>query len=46
MDKGCHPGRDEMDALLDEYEIEFIGIKSGANPAMIINSANVFDNAA
>ena len=33
MDKGCHPGRDEMEALLDEYEdeIEFIGIPSRSN---------------
>jgi len=33
MDKGCHPGRDEMDALHDEYEdeIEFIGIPSRSN---------------
>ena len=33
MDKRCHPGRDEMDALIDEYEdeVEFIGIPSRSN---------------
>ena len=33
MDKGCHPGRDEMEALLDEYEdeIEVVGIPSRSN---------------
>jgi IS5 family transposase len=33
MDKGCHPGRDKMEDLLDDYEdeIEFIGIPSRSN---------------
>jgi IS5 family transposase len=33
MDKGCHPGREEMDYLRDEYEdeVEFIGIPSRTN---------------
>lgn len=33
MDKGCHPGKEEMEYLLDEYEgeVEFIGIPSRSN---------------
>jgi len=33
MDKGCHPGKEEMDYLRDEYEdeMEFIGIPSRGN---------------
>ena len=33
MDKGCHPGREEMESLMDEYEdeVEFIGIPSRSN---------------
>jgi IS5 family transposase len=33
MDKGCHPGGEEMDDLRDEYEdeVEFIGIPSRSN---------------
>ena len=33
MDKGCHPGQDEMEYLSDEYddEVEFIGIPSRSN---------------
>jgi len=33
MDKGCHPGKEEMEYLLHEYddEVEFIGIPSRSN---------------
>lgn len=33
MDKGCHPGKEEMEYLLDEYEdeVEFIGIPARSN---------------
>ena len=33
MDKGCHPGKEEMESLLYEYEdeVEFIGIPSRSN---------------
>jgi len=33
MDKGCHPGTEEMDYFRDEYddEVEFIGIPSRSN---------------
>jgi IS5 family transposase len=33
MDKGCHPGKEEMDDLRDDYEdeVEYIGIPSRSN---------------
>ena len=33
MDKGCHPGKEAMEDLQDDYEdeVEFIGIPSRSN---------------